>query len=121
MKSWIDEQIDCKMSEPDCVDEWLFDIWAVGCDCDGASTVEDFKFLVKELVYYSQKARDCLWEGKLFGVYGAPVRKGKEEETKIDKDIVRDCHKCVYEVGCLMNPVGCKRYKRDAPDGGYYG
>ena len=34
---------------------------------------------------------------------------------------IRDCHKCVYEVGCHGNPVGCKRYKRDAPDGGYYG
>ncbi len=34
---------------------------------------------------------------------------------------VKDCHKCVYEVGCHGNPVGCKRYKRDAPDGGYYG
>lgn len=38
-----------------------------------------------------------------------------EVETK------RNCHKCVYEVGCTDNPVGCKRYKRDAPDGGYYG
>lgn len=35
--------------------------------------------------------------------------------------VVRDCHKCVYEVGCHSNPVGCKSYKRDAPDGGYYG
>lgn len=43
------------------------------------------------------------------------------KETKIDKDIVRDCRKCVYQVGCHGNPVGCKRYKRDAPDGGYYG
>lgn len=34
---------------------------------------------------------------------------------------IRDCHKCVYEVGCHGNPVGCKDYKRDAPDGGYYG
>lgn len=34
---------------------------------------------------------------------------------------VRDCHKCVYEVGCNGNPIDCKRYKRDAPDGGYYG
>lgn len=33
----------------------------------------------------------------------------------------RDCRKCVYEVGCHGNPVGCKSYKRDAPDGGYYG
>ena len=38
-----------------------------------------------------------------------------------DKAIMRDCHKCVYEVGCHGNPVGCKSYKRDAPDGGYYG
>ena len=37
------------------------------------------------------------------------------------QDIVRDCHKCVYEVGCHGNPVNCKSYKRDAPDGGYYG
>ena len=34
---------------------------------------------------------------------------------------IRDCHKCVYEVGCHGNPVGCKSYKIDAPDGGYYG
>ena len=27
MKSWIDEQTGCKMCEPDCADEWLFDIW----------------------------------------------------------------------------------------------
>ena len=34
---------------------------------------------------------------------------------------IRDGSKCVYEVGCHGNPVGCKGYKRDAPDGGYYG
>lgn len=38
-----------------------------------------------------------------------------------DKVIMRDCHKCVYEVGCHESPLGCKKYKRDAPDGGYYG
>ena len=38
-----------------------------------------------------------------------------------DKVIMRDCHKCVYEVGCHGSPLGCKKYKRDAPDGGYYG
>lgn len=32
----------------------------------------------------------------------------------------RDCHKCVYEVGCHGNPVDCNDYKRDASDGGYY-
>lgn len=38
-----------------------------------------------------------------------------------ENEVKRDCHKCVYEVGCHGNPVGCKSYKRDAPDGGYYG
>ena len=33
----------------------------------------------------------------------------------------RDCHRCAYEIGCHGNPVECKDYKRDAPDGGYYG
>ena len=44
-----------------------------------------------------------------------------EAVTLGDKAIMRDCHKCVYEVGCRSNPLGCKKYKRDAPDGGYYG
>lgn len=25
--------------------------------------------------------------------------------------IVRNCHKCVYDVGCQGNPIGCKKYK----------
>lgn len=38
--------------------------------------------------------------------------------------IMRDCHKCVYEGaygGCHESPLGYKKYKRDASDGGYYG
>lgn len=36
------------------------------------------------------------------------------------------CHKCVYELKCALNqiiyPIGkCKKYKKDAPDGGFYG
>ena len=34
------------------------------------------------------------------------------------------CHKCVYEMTCLRNKDiegKCPDYKRDAPDGGYYG
>ncbi len=42
----------------------------------------------------------------------------KWEEENSEK---KNCHKCVYEVECADNPVGCKRYKRDAPDGGYCG
>lgn len=34
-------------------------------------------------------------------------------ELKIhENEIKRDCYKCVYEVGCHGNPVGCKSYKR---------
>lgn len=43
MRIWFDENIGSKMSEPDCVDEWLFEIWAVGCDYDGCGTVEELK------------------------------------------------------------------------------
>ena len=41
-----------------------------------------------------------------------------------DKVIMRDCHKCIYKGaygGCNESPLGCKKYKCDAPDGGYYG
>lgn len=54
------------------VDEYLFDIWAIGCDYDGCGTTEDFKKLVDELVKMANKARGCLWDGKLFGAHGSP-------------------------------------------------
>lgn len=72
MKHWIDEQTGCKMCEPDCADEWLFDIWAIGCDYDGETTVKGLKRLVDELVRMANNARNCLWDGKLFGIYGSP-------------------------------------------------
>lgn len=49
------------------------------------------------------------------------VKKEWAPHISSENEIKRNCHKCVYEVGCTDNPVGCKRYKRDAPDGGYYG
>lgn len=66
MRVWFDEKTGSKMSEPDCVDEWLFEIWAVGCDYDGCGTVEELKGLVDELVEMSQKARECLQKGNLY-------------------------------------------------------
>ena len=66
MRTWIDEQTGCKMCEPNCVDEWLFDIWAIGCDYDGENTVEGLKGLVDNLVEMSQKARECLQRGFIF-------------------------------------------------------
>ena len=72
MKFWVDPETGTKMCKADCVDEWLFDIWAVGCDYDGCHSVEELKGLVDELVDMANKARECLWSGKLFGVYGNP-------------------------------------------------
>lgn len=39
---------------------------------------------------------------------------------ELDEHFVQDCHKCIYEANCNGNPIDCKRYKRDALDGGYY-
>lgn len=66
MKYWIDEKSGCRMCEPNCVDEWLSDIWAIGYDYDGYNDVKNLKELIDELVEMSQKARDCLYDGKLF-------------------------------------------------------
>lgn len=43
------------------------------------------------------------------------------KEMESVKQLIRDCRKCVYEINCHKNPAGCTDYKRDAPDGGYYG
>lgn len=80
LKYWIDEQTGCNMCEPDCVDEWLFDIWAIGCDYDGYRDAKNLMKLVDELLEMVCKARKCLWQGKLFGVYGSPEEKDEEAE-----------------------------------------
>lgn len=72
MRTWVDEKSGARMGEPDCVDEWLFNIWALGCDYDGWHSAEDLKQLIDELVAMSQKARECLWQNQLFGCHGAP-------------------------------------------------
>ena len=58
--------------EPDTADEWLFSIWATGLGYDGETTVDGLKSLVDELVEMANKARDCLWDGALFGIHGSP-------------------------------------------------
>lgn len=65
MRLWIDETSGCKMFEPDCADEWLHMIWAVGVDYDGCSTTQELQELIDELVEMSQKARECLRNGKI--------------------------------------------------------
>ena len=66
MRFWKDEESGCNMCEPDCADEWLHMIWAVGCDYDGYTSAKDLRELIDELVEMSQKARKCLRDGKIF-------------------------------------------------------
>ena len=80
---------------------------------------EAFKNAVKKFDEYIQEHPEIVEEAS---------RKFAEQFVDV-KDVAlgdkvpftRDCHKCVYEVGCHDNPIGCKSYKRDALDGGYYG
>lgn len=56
-----------KWCEPNSVDEWLYNIWALGFDYDGMDTsVDAMKELVDELVEYANKARELLYDGRLF-------------------------------------------------------
>lgn len=65
MKTW--KENDTNFCEPNSVDEWLYNIWALGLGYDGMDTsVESMRELVDELVDCAQKARDLLYEGKLF-------------------------------------------------------
>lgn len=79
-KEWIDKDTGCRMIEPDSAYEYLFSIWAVGCDYDGCNTVEEFKRLVDELVDYAGRAHDCLMNGRIFPAYNESHYIGLPEE-----------------------------------------
>jgi hypothetical protein len=66
MKYWYDKESQGLLCEPDCVDEWLDLIWAIGFDYDGYHNAKDLKELIDELVDMTKKASRCLHEGKLF-------------------------------------------------------
>ena len=72
MKYWTDEATGANMCKPDWVDEYLFNIWAIGLDYDGYHSVEDLKRLIDELIDMANKARECLWTNQLFGIHGSP-------------------------------------------------
>ena len=66
MKFWYDKEFKGVVCEPNCADEWLWHLWAIGCDYDGCHSAEDLKELIDELVNMAQKARQCLYDGKIF-------------------------------------------------------
>ena len=67
------------MYQPNSVEEYLDLIIAIGIDYDGYNQVENLKELIDELVDMSKKARKCLWENKLFGMYGSPKKEEKND------------------------------------------
>ena len=67
MKFFTDAETGINFAEPDCCDEWLGMIWAIGVDYDGMDgSIDSMKELVDELMEMAQKARDCLHQGLLF-------------------------------------------------------
>lgn len=66
MIRWTDKETGIQMCEPDCAEEWLWSIWAIGCDYDGCNDVDSLKGLVDELVEMAQKGRECLRAGRIF-------------------------------------------------------
>lgn len=108
MRRWYDEERGIKMCEPDCVDEWLFDIWAIGCDYDGCHTAKDLKKLIDELVGMANKARECLWERRLFGDHGEP-----KPQTNADRiRAMSDEELAERMVGDVWDCCCCSEYDR---------
>lgn len=66
MKFYYDKQFGGVICKPNCVEEYLEHIWAIGCDYDGCESAEDLKKLIDELVDMACKAQHCLYDGKIF-------------------------------------------------------
>lgn len=88
MKYWYDKEFEAIMCEPNCTDECLWQLWAVGLDYDGCHTVESLKGLVDELIDMALKARDCLHNGKLF--------KDEEESNRSYEEAQEERKRCKY-------------------------
>lgn len=85
MKYTFDEQTGVTYSNPSCVDECLFDIWAIGCDYDGCHSAEDLKKLVDTLVDLAQQARAFLHDGKLFGDVDEEIASYREAKAASER------------------------------------
>ena len=78
MKFWYDKEFKGVVCEPNCADEWLWQLWAIGLDYDGCNTVESLKGLVD----IAKKARECLYDGKLFDDKEESARSYKEAQEE---------------------------------------
>ena len=66
MRYWYDKEHKFIVCSPNSADEWMAQIWEVGCDYNGCDTVESLKKLIDELIEFSHEARYCLRDGKIF-------------------------------------------------------
>ena len=90
---------------------------------DYASEIKAYNIKKEENKYHFKDGRDFR-EG-IEGMFVDEVMQeytAKREEHKLHfNPVVRDCNKCVHQMGCRKSPLNCPDYKRDPPDGGFYG
>lgn len=88
MNYWYDKEFKGIICEPSCADEWLELIWDISIGYDGCYTVESLQGLVDELREMSTKARECLYDGKIFKNVEEDVksREAAHEERKRCED-----------------------------------
>ena len=109
--------------------------------CGHSHTEDKFADMDKGLIYHCEMdAHNCepvllddvIWDIKDWMLHneepaaaGNPVEETNPKTLNVNFDFInRRCHKCVYTwPSCGDNDKfgGCKTYKRDPPDGGFYG
>lgn len=65
MKEYKDPRTGTIYQEPEYANEYLQQIYLLSIDYDGCHNVKDLKALIDEIVDLSNKAMDCLYEGKI--------------------------------------------------------
>lgn len=88
MKHWYDKEFKGIVCEPNCADEWLWQLWAIGFDYDGCNSVKSLQELIDELVDMALKARECIHEGRLF--------EDKEESARSYEEAKNERKRCEY-------------------------
>ena len=95
MKHWYDKEFKGLICEPDCTEEWLELMWAIGVDYDGCHTAESLKGLIDELMEMTQKAKECLYDGKVFY--------DEEADRKSREDAIAERQRCENgETICML-------------------
>lgn len=80
---------------------------------DGVDTDEEIMKCHEQIEYWTSRLKK--------------MQKRKTDEERLDNlcKTFNKCKRCVYETMCKMSAVdengNCKKYKRDAKDGGFYG